>query len=545
MKRFLAFVLCVTTTVVVAANGTGRKFFDDDPILREPETQDAKGAKEREIDLSFDLVTNTFAKLGDQSNIRALNVNTIDEVPDSSWFTNRRIRDLSLTDLARGPAETEGPAVGRWTIIATKAAGMAPGFTIRDEKNDIWFIQFDTRGNREGATAANIVANRIFWALGYWQVEQHLTRFHPEDLAIAESARIRRPSGERKQLSKADVQAVLSRAAQNPDGSYRVVAARAVPGTPLGGFRYHGTRSDDPNDVVPHEHRRELRAIKVFGAWTNLVDLKAGNTLDTLITENGRSYVRHYLQDVGSTFGIGANGPHRWDEGWEHLYEGDKMMKRLVSFGFYLQPWQTDAKYEEFESVGRFEGDVFDPEQWKSRVPAAAILRARADDTFWAARRMAMFTDEAIRTVVKTGGFSDAAAEAYLANILIKRRDKITRAYLPKINPIVDPELDEAGTLSFGNAAVTAGVAPAPAGYRAQWFQFDNMTRKTTGIGSATEAAEPRLRAPAGLATVPGTFIKVELSAVKPPHESWTQPVDVYFCRMAGAWKLVGLERLP
>ena len=38
-----------------------------------------------------------------------------------------------------------------------------------------------------------------------------------------------------------------------------------------------------PNDVVPHEHRRELRALKVFGAWTNLVDMKAGNTLDTVV----------------------------------------------------------------------------------------------------------------------------------------------------------------------------------------------------------------------------------------------------------------------
>ena len=67
-----------------------------------------------------------------------------------------------------------------------------------------------------------------------------------------------------------------------------------------------GTRPDDPNDIVPHEHRRELRALKVFAAWTNLVDLKALNTMDTLITENGKARVRHYLLDVGSTFGMGA-----------------------------------------------------------------------------------------------------------------------------------------------------------------------------------------------------------------------------------------------
>ncbi len=92
---------------------------------------------------------------------------------------------------------------------------------------------------------------------------------------------------------------MFARANRSADGSYRVMAQRGLPGRVIGGFKYFGTRPDDPNDIVPHEHRRELRALQVFGAWTNLVDMKAGNTLDTVITENGRSYVRHYLQDVG------------------------------------------------------------------------------------------------------------------------------------------------------------------------------------------------------------------------------------------------------
>ena len=99
------------------------------------------------------------------------------------------------------------------------------------------------------------------------------------------------------------------------------------------GSGFYGTRPDDPNDVVPHEHRRELRGLQVFGAWTNLVDMKALNTMDTLITENGRARVRHYLLDVGSTFGMGANGPHEWTEGYEYLFEGDKLLKRLVTLG--------------------------------------------------------------------------------------------------------------------------------------------------------------------------------------------------------------------
>ena len=69
----------------------------------------------------------------------------------------------------------------------------------------------------------------------------------------------------------------------------------------------------------------------------------------------------------------------------------------------------------------------------------------RDDDAFWAARRVMAFSDALIRAVVKTGQFSDPQAEQYLGDVLIKRRDKIGRAYLPKINPIVDPALDACG----------------------------------------------------------------------------------------------------
>ena len=287
-----------------------------------------------------------------------------------------------------------------------------------------------------------------------------------------------------------DIEDVLQRSHRSADGSYRAVAARAVPGRPLGGFRYYGTRPDDPNDIVPHEHRRELRALKVFGAWTNLTDMKAGNTLDCARHgADGRGTVRHYLQDVGSTFGTGANAPHDYDEGWEHLFEGDLAWKRLYTLGFFLQPWQT-APYEEHPAIGRFEGTVFDPAGWKPRVPTAAFLRARDDDSFWAARRVMAFSDEMIRALVKTGQYSDPEAEALLAGVLIQRRDAIGRTYLTAINPVVNVALGDSGLLTFDNAAVSAGVASAPAGgYVVEWARFDNNTGETTAaLGTSASA---------------------------------------------------------
>ena len=101
--------------------------------------------------------------------------------------------------------------------------------------------------------------------------------------------------------------AILERVAKNSDGTYRAVAGRLLPGKILGGYLFQGTRPDDPNDVVPHQHRRELRALRVFGAWTNLTDLKAANTLDTLVTENGRTDRQALPAGRGSTFGMATS----------------------------------------------------------------------------------------------------------------------------------------------------------------------------------------------------------------------------------------------
>jgi hypothetical protein len=549
MHRLAALVApaVVTLTVVALTSGLSAqraKFRSDDPLQREPETQDASNVQKWKIGLTPDLLLNLFGTPGGvPTGERAQNVNTIDEMPDSSWFTNRiYTRPVSIDEIAKEPNTIDGPTPGRWTVIFGKNAGVAPGFTVRDQKGETWFLSFDGRYNPVAPTAAVTIATRLFWALGYNQIETYLTTVRAEDLAIDDKATID-AHGKERRFTRGDLNDVLRRSARSADGSYRVVAGRGVPGKTVGPFRYHDTRPDDPNDVVPHQHRRELRALQVFGAWTNLVDMKAGNTLDSVVPENGRGIVRHYLQDVGSTFGTGALAPREGDEGHEHLFEGGPTRARFFTLGLWVRPWQT-IDYEEHPEIGRFEGDRFEPEDWKPRVPVAALRHARADDTFWAALRVMAFTDEQIRAAVKTGQFTDPAAEKLLADILIKRRDKIGRVYFSRINPLVRFTLSDSGELTFENPSVRAGFAAAPKqGYQAVWSTFDNTTGDAKEIGSPTTSQQENVQGPGELPRGDGAFVKVSVHAVEPPHAPWSTPVEVYFRRAGGAWKLVGVER--
>ena len=181
---------------------------------------------------------------------------------------------------------------------------------------------------------------------------------------------------------------------------------------------------------------------------------------------------------------------------------------------------------------------------WKPQTPVLAYIELRADDAFWAARKVMAFTDDQIRAAVHTGQYSDPAAEAHLAAVLIKRRDAIGRAYLPAINPVVNPSLGADGRLTFGNAAVSAGFAEPPATYRAAWARFDNATGATTSIGRS-DSTTPSMTAPGALPDGADAYVQIDISAESTAYPTWQQPVRTHFRRTAGGWKLVGLERMP
>jgi hypothetical protein len=528
------------------------KFFDDDPIAVDRATEDAAQVKPTEIKLFVDLTSNIARGFSLPAPGRAANVNTVDEVPDSTWYTNRlgdgpeaaRGRALTPRDIATGPDTTRGPAPGRWMVTSSKSDGVTPGFTITDAHGDRWFLKFDPPGYRGMATGTEVAVTKLMWALGYNVPENHIASLRREQLEVAADAKFTPPGGTKRALRAADIDRLLQKADREPDGSYRIVASKALAGKPVGRIRFLGVRPDDPNDIVPHEDRRELRGYGVFAAWLNHVDAKAINSLDTLVTEDGHSYVRHNLIDFGSALGSGGIGPAEYSAGREYLVEPKMAGKQLVGFGLAPSAWHTEAFYES-RAIGRLPADNsgFNPESWRPRVPNQAFLHARADDKFWAARKLVAMRTELIAAAVRSGEFGDPQSETFLVRALAQRRDAIAKAYLTAVNPIADPII-AGGVLTFANVAVDADVARAPQAYHAVWSTFDNATHATRRIAD-TSSRTTSMGLPQGLPTADGAFIQVAMSATDGGQPAWGIPVQAYFRLRNGAWRLVGFERMP
>jgi hypothetical protein len=545
--RVLATVVAALAATVLSSSATP-KFFPDDPLWADDDRAlDASKVGVIEDTNGYDFVVNTFGHLGERRDVRALNVNTADEVPDSSWFTNRiGRRDMSVEEIVRGPDSRPSVSLDGWVVSSGKSAGVQPGFRMTDpaDGNQLYQIEIDPISNPEMATSAEIIGTAFYYAFGYSTVEVFLAELDPAKLSIAPTARVFDPLiGERRPLTRLDVDRVLRRGARLANGRYRVLASRFAPGEPLGNFRYYGTRPDDPNDIVPHEHRRELRGARVFGAWLNHDDSRGVNSLDMLERRGSQAAVRHYMFDFGSILGSGTVFPQRHRAGNEYILEWKPGWLTLATLGLYTRPWLHIDYPDVPPSVGRFEGDYFDPAAWKPEYPNPAFDNMRPDDAFWAARIVARFSDAAIRGIVEKARYSDPRATDYITATLIKRRDKVLRTWLAGANPIVDPVLSADGALTFRNAAVDAGVAAAPPGYRASWARFDNTTRELQVLGDTT-AAGTRLAAPA-LPEAPGAFVRVAIAATEGANLAWRAPVHAYFRRTDTGWSLVGFERLP
>ncbi|MCB9789219.1 MAG: hypothetical protein H6744_21290 [Deltaproteobacteria bacterium] len=493
----------------------------------------------------------------------AVNVNALDEVPDSSWYENRLgARELSPDDVGRG-ACTEPPLdPGQpWSVVGAKPNGANPGFIIEGNDGKRYLLKFDSLTQPQRATAADVIGSRLYWAAGFNAPCNRVVYFDARTLVIGEGATAEDASGREVPLTQRHIDTVLSLAGTEPDGRYRAAASLYLPGKPLGPFRYEDTRRDDPNDVVEHDDRRELRGAKLMAAWLNHFDAREQNTLDIWITTEGdRGYVRHYYLDFGDTLGS------MWGIDWmsqrlghSHYLDFNWIARDFFTFGTQRRPWELRRLPPERGTVfGYFDAEHFDPAAWKPGYPNPAFLRMSERDGAWMARKLARLTRDDIAAAVREGRLSEPSWEAWLIDTLEQRRLRILTRYLSRVSPLDRPALAadaEGTTLCLDDPLILSGARlHALRTYHARAWDADRGVELTPprarhrlarGAGSPPAGVCVVLpEVPAGPAGERPTYVIVDITAVTHDDpEPSPPPTRAHLYRLRdGGWRLVGLQ---
>jgi len=243
-----------------------------------------------------------------------------------------------------------------------------------------------------------------------------------------------------------------------------VVLVPWIPGEILGGFDMEGRKRDDPNDRIAHEDRRSLRASFVLAAWLSVLDPSSVNTLDTLVEENGRRFVRHYFIDFGAALGSATNHPAGLADGGQHLIEVGRTIKAFFGLGFYRRPFQLDKDVwrqavQRYPNVGWFPAERFDPDDYHPNRKNPAHVRATDRDLYWGAKLVTAFTDAQIAALVDQARFPRPEAD-YVLHALRVRRDIIGRRYLGPMTAVERPAMAAGDAeVCFSDLGVDRGLA--------------------------------------------------------------------------------------
>jgi hypothetical protein len=481
-------------------------------------------------------------ELAASKKVASLNVNSWDEVPDSSWFTNRiGIKALSFDQIVKGP-EGKRPEPAPWRVYRRNDSGYTPKIEILDSTGQRYVLKFDPKGARERNSSAERIGSLIMWAAGYNVPHDTIEYFRPSDLKFDEKSQYRDPFGKSHQFLPSHVEEVLKNLDPMPDGRYRGIASQYLSGG-IGPFMFTGRREDDPNDIIPHEHRREIRGMRVIAAWINHVDIKDNQAIDVYQAE--RRIVKHYVLDLSATLGAyeWPSAPYR--VGNEYMLDGAAIGKSFVSLGLWRRPWEVTGKVEHPE-VGYFTSDLFEPQTWKPSFPNLAFEQMDDSDGYWGAKIVIAFTDELIHQLVGTGEFSRPEAANYVEKTLRERRDAVARYWLNRVTPLEDMTL-KGTAIQFRDLAVQHGLVSGNS--REYRFHVENLKGKRLTRDATANAVDiPTLNQLAGQAsaqpadTYGRTPLLVVVIEAKKDSKEWALPVEVVIGRSGSSTDLQILQ---
>lgn len=331
----------------------------------------------------------------------ARDVNTLDEVPASSWYHH----DGHLRSYA-----PKGPPVAPWTVRLGEASpsGRDDAVVIEDARGVPYELIEDPMGHEGMTTGTMAIASRLVHALGYRTPEVHVV--------------------------------------QNHEGK-RVAAMQWPVGTDLGPTPIASTREDDPNDRIPHVDRRSLRSLRVLAAWLQIGRLRPRMLRDAYLGEDGKGHVQHFIVGLDGALGVDhfkaaeafARDPDR---------EDGNFFFRVFTLGLSPKP-PGILPTTPFRSVGLLAEHV-DPGRYPMGPPFEPHDRVQSADRYWMAKHIAAMPPSTIDAALAAGKLSTTAT-SWLRERLEQRRAEVVAWGLDVTSPC---EVASLRKLSRGRTAV-------------------------------------------------------------------------------------------
>jgi hypothetical protein len=471
-------VMVIAAASVVACSSGERRFPMREPMLRDTDLNAvyAKCHEQKsktdphhvscapepyDATLYWDGMDNLFFRplsdaLGFVTSGESVNVSSLDEVPDSAWFVNRiGVQSMTPEEVARGACTNEqmlDPAHaedGSWLIDKGKTNGSSPGFrVVVPGKGKFMLKAEDVRDEPERQAASSVIGAAVFHAAGYYAACEQIIYVRKSLFSLAPGLKSKANFEPEKPLDRAALDALLTRSTL-PDGRVRMSASAWIAGYGIGEYSFEGTRKSDPNDVVPHEDRRDLRGMRVLAAWIDRFDAREGNTFDSWVASNksvpdsSPGVVLHYQLDTSEALG----SVWAWDQisrrlGKSYVIDWGDLGRDFFTLGFPIRPWDNAWRTPGQEIFGYFNTRDFTADHWKSEYPNAAFTRMTERDAAWMARILAHFTPEMVHALAKAGDFTNEANTTYLEGVLEGRLERILDRYLTRLSPIADVRIE-------------------------------------------------------------------------------------------------------
>jgi len=409
----------------------------------------------------------------------ALNANSLDEVPDSSWWVdlrrtsevNARPRVLGAKGIERGAFGDDVGPVLPLTVVKGKTVGSTPGLVAHDARGQKYMLKLDPPHWLGLNSSTEVVATRLAWASGWLVPAEKLINVADDQLVLDEHAKTDDKDGNPTKLTAQMLKELLARTPRDADGTLRICASKWLEGQALGSWTYRGRLRDDPNDRIPHEDRRDVRGFGVFASWVNDIDTMENNTMDAYVGKSGRGHLVHYQQDVGGSFGQFAAIPNEVWMGDETFFMPKRILAAILTFGITSRRWEGERREErrrvlmrDYPELGYFDDATFHPRDWHPVLDNPAFVRATRRDRYWGAKRLYAFTPEEVRAAVHLGHYPKDT-EDRLFTILWNRRLRILKAFFAEVAAI-DYFRPVGDRICFDDLWIDAGLGGDP-GYEA------------------------------------------------------------------------------